>query len=418
MALQLPGVPFKLTSRDMGVPDITSAVSKGMQLGYQPQLTKAEIFHKTMSPLAAIASNPMLWAMMEPAQQQQMANMISGMMSGYSGGQFGAGGAPSMAMPGASQGAPMPSGGQPNRFPATSGPTPVGAPSYQGEPTNQTDIGSGLVQGASPDTRTGAIAKVTAPYHAQTQPAGVVAYNPKTGQIISTPTESTVSQLQESSLGIKNVIPILNNLADMSKDLLKEGGSLNVARSQLGGTLNQWGVPQGITDIIGTAKMASKNADFIGKQNEAVERLLASLKLPHDQEALQMLKTIVQPQPGENHDGYVRRMTGEINHLYERLQQNQQALFGGLNVTPGQQPPAQPQGLPGSEAVAQQLQPQPEAQPAMQPSAQPAKVSGASKRLSKNLEMPSFNSKDEFQSWYNKQDKMVQDAVRLSLGGK
>lgn len=45
-------------------------------------------------------------------------------------------------------------------------------------------------------------------------------------------------------------------------------------------------------------------------------------------------------------------------------------------------------------------------------------VSPASKALSKNLQLPKFNSKQEFLSWYKRQDKMVQDAVRLKLGMK
>jgi hypothetical protein len=45
-------------------------------------------------------------------------------------------------------------------------------------------------------------------------------------------------------------------------------------------------------------------------------------------------------------------------------------------------------------------------------------VSHGSKMLSKNLELPQFNSKEEFLSWYKQQPKVVQDAVKLRLGGK
>jgi len=45
-------------------------------------------------------------------------------------------------------------------------------------------------------------------------------------------------------------------------------------------------------------------------------------------------------------------------------------------------------------------------------------ISHGSKMLSKNLELPQFNSKEEFLSWYKQQPKVVQDAVKLRLGGK
>lgn len=93
MAFQITSLPFKLTPEDMGRPDLVNALSKGMNLGYQPAMTRAEIFNKTVSPLATIASNPLLWSIMSEDQQRQISNMIGNMVnqSGY-GQQTGGGG--------------------------------------------------------------------------------------------------------------------------------------------------------------------------------------------------------------------------------------------------------------------------------------------------------------------------------------
>lgn len=48
MAFSLPGVPFKLSPEDMGVPDLTTALSKGIQLGFQPAQSQANL-QKTLA---------------------------------------------------------------------------------------------------------------------------------------------------------------------------------------------------------------------------------------------------------------------------------------------------------------------------------------------------------------------------------
>jgi len=50
--------------------------------------------------------------------------------------------------------------------------------------------------------------------------------------------------------------------------------------------------------------------------------------------------------------------------------------------------------------------------------AMPEKMSAGSKILAKDLEMPEFATKEEFLNWYNEQPKTVQNAFKLSKGGK
>lgn len=57
MALNLPGVPFKLTAADMGVPDVLSALTKGLQAAYtKPNLEQALLKAKQEN-----IWNPKLW---------------------------------------------------------------------------------------------------------------------------------------------------------------------------------------------------------------------------------------------------------------------------------------------------------------------------------------------------------------------
>lgn len=133
MAFQTAQVPFKLSPQDMGRPDILGSISKGLQVGYQPAMAQADIFHKTLSPLAAIATNPQLWGLMSKEQQQNISNLIGNMMpnggqmpgqnqgilSSLLGNIFG----------GQSQGAPSLPSGQPSSMGQAATPS-QGAPSY------------------------------------------------------------------------------------------------------------------------------------------------------------------------------------------------------------------------------------------------------------------------------------------------
>lgn len=70
MALQLQGVPFKLTAEDMGAPDYAGSLLKGLQVAnkgvnsyYQPKLQQAEIENKK----AGALKNKMIGALLQKA---------------------------------------------------------------------------------------------------------------------------------------------------------------------------------------------------------------------------------------------------------------------------------------------------------------------------------------------------------------
>lgn len=52
----------------------------------------------------------------------------------------------------------------------------------------------------------------------------------------------------------------------------------------------------------------------------------------------------------------------------------------------------------------------------IKPSKESMKISAGAKSLAKNLELPSFKNAEEFKSWYKKQPKVTQDAVKYHLG--
>ena len=93
MALQLPGVPFKLDAQDMGVPDWSGSLLKGLQVAnkgvesyYKPRQQQADIFSKEIGPLAALASNPNFTGF-NPEIQKMIAGRIGSYLSGNHGNQ-------------------------------------------------------------------------------------------------------------------------------------------------------------------------------------------------------------------------------------------------------------------------------------------------------------------------------------------
>ena len=129
-----------------------------------------------------------------------------------------------------------------------------------------------------------------------------------------------------------------------------------------------------------------------------------------EQDKIKDLKELIEPRLGESSEGYTNRIKKETYRIKEHfVTQAKQQLGEGYSTS------------------TDESKPQPEAQQATQPEektlevkqeSNPNKVIPASKVLSKKLTIPTFGSKEEFQSWYGSQDPIVQQAVRLKLGGK
>lgn len=92
MALQFPGIP----GPNQQVPDLTGALQQGFKTAYTPKMLKAELFHKTISPLATLAVSPLFMA--NPQFQQSLGDLIQRQMSslgyGMGGGEGGEGRGP------------------------------------------------------------------------------------------------------------------------------------------------------------------------------------------------------------------------------------------------------------------------------------------------------------------------------------
>ena len=106
MAFTMPNYP--LFNQEQSSPyahlisNALNTYQSGVESKYKPQMVQADIFHKMFSPLAAIASNPLLWSVMSSDQQKNIADLISRTIGGMSngggistgGGIFSGGGTP------------------------------------------------------------------------------------------------------------------------------------------------------------------------------------------------------------------------------------------------------------------------------------------------------------------------------------
>ncbi len=390
----------QLSSKDFGAYDLMDALAKGQAFGqrqqlfpmekkYYPRQQEAEIFHKTIGPLAQLSISPLALAM-QPEEQAQIAKMISQMMSNYPMGPYaGAGQEGNLLDNGRAVAAELTGNGM--QTPET-GNNPV---NYQSQSSQSS---AGLIPQAGKGLRAGAVTTSLAPYNKPPSKPGELYADPNTGLITSHPTESTIGGLQQQSTAIKALTPIIGDLATEAKPFLESGGTLKKYGGMAAGELSKLGVPESISNIFGDPKNADKFAKFKSSQATAIDKLMTALNLPKDEAAIDTVKEIIEPQWGETYQGYQNRMGTQLLDLQKKYQQNIETLGGGYQINQPEQPKKEA-GLGNSKNVSKQLN-----------------KAGVDK-LAKNLKMPVFKSKEEFQAWFQRQPKITQDAVKMKLGG-
>lgn len=329
MALNLPQMPFKLTPQDMGNFDLSKAINSGLQnyqqgvkSKYANEMQRADIFNKTIAPLANIAISPLGLAM-APEQQQQIQNYISQALGSFNPPQqhqgdgwldrikdsFGFGG---------HQGSPYQNQVAPTQH------------NYD-QPTTEGDYG--LLPGAGEGIQSGARYNATTPFHSSAVKPGVVYNNPKTGEVISSPTGETVSGAQNSIVNINNATPILKSLSEQAKPFLKQGGMLGLKMSQVGGELRKLGAPDYVTNLLGGTKLANQYAKFGSSQSKAVDKLMKIYALPSNIESQHTVEKIITPQPGEDEVGYPQRIHQELSDFASQKERNKQVLGSGISLS-------------------------------------------------------------------------------------
>lgn len=149
---------------------------------------------------------------------------------------------------------------------------------------------------------------------------------------------------------------IHQRLTQGSKTALGKGGQANIAKSEVAGLAQQWGLPDWITKHLGSNEAASENAKFTTAQTEGMKRL--KMKGYTDQEA----RDIVKQKPGENDQQYNKRtlpffiskktnVQPTITSLDQKVQQDEQAkadaeeTAAAFNTTPDMVLRAQSEGI-------------------------------------------------------------------------
>lgn len=380
-------------------------------------------------------SNPMLWmaAQQNPALQQQLTNMMSNPLGGT-----GIGGASKMMnvpppqargetlfnqlidklkgtpqtsqnamqqIPGANNQVSIPGMnaiGSPQQANAISQMQPGQALTIGGSPnainTNPAGSGSPLVP-ATQGGMAGAAGKMIAPYQETPYKPGTLIPDPNSpGGVISVAEPGTTQTNQTGIQGIANLRPILQ---DISKGAEKWLGPGEKGKLSLGSTLNQLqqqfgdlgGIPDAVKNQVGVSnKDISDYAAWHAQIAKAAETYMKARGWPQDAVAIQKVSDILEPIPGEGKE-YSDRVNQELSQLEQQvLPTYQKTLSGGFNL---------PSNAPSANA----------------PAANTPAATGVN-RLSKNLTLPNFNSKEQFQQWYAQQDPMTQQAVRVHLGNQ
>ncbi len=224
---------------------------------------------------------------------------------------------------------------QPNIMQQQSTPgVPMGEPVNEGmtpEVQNQSDE-SPLA--APKDASAQMVSKATRPYQQSNIKKGDL-YRTDTGEVVLPPSSSTQESIEKQLLAINNAIDSAKDLGKESEEFLTPGGYRELKKAQASNWFEQnfFGIPTGIKKGLKVdPDKVSRYANWLAKQGKATETIMNAFNLPKDQEALKLVKHIVEPLPGETKEGYTKRMVGEINDLKTRYQRGEKLITHGFEV--------------------------------------------------------------------------------------
>lgn len=264
-----------------------------------------------------------------------------------------------------------------------------GNAAYQNQPQSSTSAqGSALIPATQGGIQ-GIIGSKIAPFYAQSQKPGTAFVDPNSGNIISTPTNETVTAAQNAINAAKRVEPQLEKLADAAGPFLSAGGIVG----------NQFQRGWNLVFPNKAGKLPTQYAQFNSLLQSAPEALVKSYGLRPTNETIDRMQKVIEPYMGETKEQYKARILNQLEALRtEQIGVSQQQLSQGFNLGGGQQSaPSLPIETPVKSS---------------------SKISSGAKNLAKDMQLPQFESKEQFQAWYARQPKMVQDAVREHLGKK
>lgn len=241
---------------------------------------------------------------------------------------------------------------------------------------NNQESGSPLVP-ATRGNLQGVIGAKTAPFTQSPYKPGALIQDPNNpDQVISTPTEGTITASQNSINAAKRVEPQLERLANDAAPFMSLSG---IAGNQI---QRAWNLlfPDHAGDLPG------KYARFQSTLQSAPEALVKAYGLRPTNETIERMQKVIEPYLGETKDQYKSRIKDQLKQIHD-----EQIMISSEQLS---------QGFPTSEKQGN------------------VKLSPAAKNLAKDLELPSFKNDEEFNNWYHDQNSVVQEAVRHKLGKK
>jgi hypothetical protein len=261
---------------------------------------------------------------MLPGQQQQMMSVISNLLS-------------QSGLPGLNLGgdtSSMQGGG------GGISPNAITNALNGGQQNTNTAIGgtSSNLNPSGGDLQSGAERKVTSQYTGENYKPGEVFPNKEGGQT-SSPEDNIRTQQQMIISGGQNAVPILQNILKEAQPFLSKGGIPLLTMNKLAGYANQLGIsvdqlPQKVLDKFGINKdVMGQYGNWLSDRKKVPETLIKAYGLPETDQSIKNMEAIVEPQPGEDYEAYVGRITKEINEIQNiRIPNAKKILSEGFTV--------------------------------------------------------------------------------------
>lgn len=310
---------------------VLGGYGKTTQAKYLPKILQADIFHKTISPLAMLASSPFFMAL-HPSQQQQIASFISqqlGQQSGFgtggqSVGQPQTGGYPQMAMPGqntASQGGGY-TGGQPTQSLDENGRPIIEQPGDFPDTPTQAEINGETLAPGTPGEH-------VLQTYSQSQLKPGVPHMTKSGQVVSTPTSTQVERQQAIISGTSKLGKIYNDYVKIGKEIA-DAGEIRRDISHLAGGIGKlpFNLAKKTEKLLGGKELAEKSAKF--------EDLKGKMKAGLKETGLlnnQAIDSILEYRGGESGEAFEKRLINNAAYINNLVRGGKDVLTTGFNTT-------------------------------------------------------------------------------------
>ena len=311
MPINLPGVPFKLTSKDMGGFDVGDALSQGLNLNKQFQEARTMPNKLAEELLAAQLGNKVNAAKAKYAEKNEAANLALTEANTNKANRPIELNTYDKALRGY------------ENFIQTHDPKSQEAQDYKSYVDRIRQGSKGISITTDPETGTPMIQ--IGGSGGGGNKGGSLLQNPVTGETYSSPTGAVSTNLQNRIIGEEQLKPIVDNIVETVPQFQSGWTKL---QSKLEGSLNEWAPKFWGVDY----DLPSQQQKAQSLLSQSAESMVKLYGLHANARNVAEVKNILDPAEGESSEGYKRRVNDQIEQWAQAKKTAEGQLAHGIKV--------------------------------------------------------------------------------------